>query len=108
MITAILTGMMSMTALAHGGHGQGGHRGRHNQTQQFQKGYEPCTVNGCEIVHSHQHNNKWYCGQKGLSGDYEICTVADCDAIGIHEHDGEYYHCQNATTEGRGVNCRRY
>lgn len=109
MAAAILIGMMNTTVFAHGGHGRGGHGRGHHQTVQKQTGYVPCTVDGCEIAHSHQHDENWYCGQTGLAGEYAVCTVTGCTAIGLHEHDGQYYHCQNyGTGSERAIAANNY
>lgn len=85
-ITALIVGMTSITAFAHGGHGSGIHR---------QSRYELCTVSGCDAVGPHQHDGSWYCGQTGRRGDYEICTVKGCAQQGLHEHNGTYYYRAN-------------
>lgn len=96
---AALLGMTSTTAFAHGGHGQGGHGRGHHKTAaaQQQAHYAPCTQDGCEILHNHQHGDTWYCARDAR---YEICTEEGCTAIGPHEHDGTYYRCKTPLSVG--------
>lgn len=91
---------LSTTALAHGGHGR-----RHRQTAD-PVGYAPCTVDGCEVIHSHQHDGSWYCGEAGLKGEYERCGVDSCTETGLHEHSGVYYHCRDFSGSTHG-GCHR-
>lgn len=100
-IAAIVMVMgLSTTALAHGGHGRG-----HGQTTAI-AGYAPCTIDGCQVVHSHQHDGGWYCGEAGLKGEYERCGVDSCTETGLHEHNGAYYHCRDFY-RGRAKGCHR-
>lgn len=95
-IAVLMVSMISVTAFAHGGHGNG------DRVQQPR--YELCTVAGCGVLGPHQHNGIWYGSQPGYCGDYEVCPVEGCTQIGLHEHNGVYYRCVNY---GMGRGCGR-
>ena len=82
-IAVLMVSMLSVTAFAHGGHGNGYRAG----TQQ-QPCHELCTEDGCDVVGPHQHDGVWYCNQTVNCADYGVCTVEGCTEIGLHEHTG--------------------
>lgn len=92
LVTVLIVSMMGSTAFAHGGHG------RHKQSNQDSR-YALCTVDECDELGRHQHDDVWYCSPVEKQESYAVCTVDDCTELGLHQHNGEYYYCQNHDTD---------
>lgn len=105
--TALLLGIFSTTAFAHGGHG-GGHGGGGGGGGKTHTRHAACPVDGCNLTEPHEHDGTPYCGDWGWPGDYAVCPVEGCAATGLHAHDGVYYRCAHYETgHGCGERWRR-
>ena len=123
-IILIASMLATMPVLAHGHHGSG-HHGQRQQVQvQQQPAEQPpqvqqeqpqvqevpdntpnidtscpvCTVEGCQIMGRHLHENVPYCGYAhesgycdGSCGAVTVCNVEGCTETGHHLHDGVSY-----------------
>lgn len=55
-----------------------------------------CTVEDCQIVGRHSHDDTLYCGYHHADGICDgscraLCPVEDCDVTGYHTHNGNVY-----------------
>lgn len=90
-ITVLMVSMMGITAFAHGG-GRGQSKANRADSKPL---CNLCSVESCEIIGSHKHDDSRHCSQTERTDGYEVCTMVGCGQLGLHEHDGEYFYCQN-------------
>lgn len=88
-LALMMLGLLSVSALAHGGHGRSAYRARTVSCA-------VCTLEDCETAGRHLHDGVTYCGYAHADGICNgqcraLCTLEDCTLSGSHSHDGTAY-----------------